>query len=861
MPDEMRTLIVISTTKFHICLIAVMLMLLQWSDSTMYVPWVPRNGTAMNLFCPSSCETDKTRSPEQCCCCEARSCSELNHPLCHETISDLHLEYISTDGQSILIQDSKTNATDYSRIRHINGVMTLFPTNLKDFINLKYADFTRNRISEISNISFLLDISELILNFNFITHISNQTFLGLSNLRTVQMSNNRIKDIDPNTLLRAELNIFNFDVSNNFITELDVTILFPEGPLCEVNLNNNPVHSIVNKNGFVFDTNKIHGPGYIMMKNNSLTSLPNLTAVGLGDYSDFFKGVTFQGVFLGRQNIECDCALIPYFLQIPDGTLKKFISDLDKIVCSSPAELNGIHLMDIYESKQFDKLVCNIDTDCPSKCHCYDHQSRKRVVVDCSNLTMTEMPHLLPVGYWGNTAIDLLLGYNSISALEKRHYLNDIAFLDMTGNNIKYIDGDALISMKLGISLVIPDNTIETLPKEFQHLNPNNLYIGDDYLKCSCELLWAENWQKYKLLNKTRTLFCLYENNKIPVDSMSTVLTTCETKLSRIPTETWICIGIIIPLLGAAFSLYMFYYEVFIVYRRCMFHLRKRTFVTCFEDMDTIFICSDECNTEAFEWTVHNLNPYLKAEGFKTTIPWLDFDPGGSREKSTIQAINDSNTFIVILSINQTNIDDEERRSDTYFDYEFEVLWNDFVSNSMKQIILVNFDQLESKDVENRRMRALARVGRVADFHDRENVLLTKIRKRLSTLSKITRRLFVKPIERNDRSVSNLFCNKEKVSEENIIFAESKDRNPFRSLDTEQTCTSLYASKTTHLSPTCKDSIHGGKKHTGEICARNLAGEYNVFKRLTMPHKASCNHLHRRCYTGNLASHELVNSN
>ncbi|KAK3599265.1 hypothetical protein CHS0354_012875 [Potamilus streckersoni] len=853
MSDETRAIILISTTKFHILILAFLLAIVQWSDSSMYVPWIPPNGKTMNLFCPLSCETDKTRSPEQCCCCEARSCSELNHPLCHETISDLHLEYIATNGQSILVQDRKTNTSEYTRIRHVNGVMTSFPKNLMVFKNLKYVDFTRNRISEIGNISFLSNISELILNFNFITHISNQTFLGLFNLRTVQISNNQIKDIDPNTLLGAELNIFNFDVSNNFITELDVTILLPEGPLCELILNNNPIHSFVNKNGFTFDTNKMHGPGNIVMKNNSLTSLPNLTDVGLRDYSDFFQVVSFHGYFAGGQKFACDCALIPYFMKMSYLALKEFVSDMDIVICSSPEELNGINLLDIYELKQFDKLVCDLVIYCPSKCHCYDHQMKKRVVVDCSNLTMTEMPYSLPVGYWGNTAIDLLLGYNYISTLEKRSYLNDVAFLDMTGNIIRFVDGNALNSMKSDISLIIPDNTMESLPNEFRHLNPNHLHIGDDYLKCSCEFLWAENWQKYKLFNKNRTLFCLYENSRIPVDSMSTFLTRCEPKLLRIPTEAWICFGLLIILFGAAFSLYMFYYEVFILYRRCIFYFRKNKLVQRPEDMDKIFISFNECNTEVFEWSVQNLNPYLKTEGFKTTIPWMDFEPGLSREKCTIQAINNSNTFIVILSINQTINVDEDNNTDKYFDYEFYVLWKEFVSNSMKQIILVNFDQLESKDVENRRMRALVRVGNVADFYYREDLLLTKIRKRLSTLSGISRRLLFAIAERNDRDVSNLFCKKDSISKETIV--ELQSRNLFRSQDTEQTCVKLSAHKETRISPKYKDLDHGEKKNTAEICASNVAGKYDVFKRLTNPHQAVCNHLYRRCYIGNQSSH------
>ncbi|KAK3599253.1 hypothetical protein CHS0354_012864 [Potamilus streckersoni] len=701
--------------------------------------------------------------------------------------------------------------------------MRKFPQNLIQFRNITRIDFSRNRITEIGNITFLLDLSELILEENKIRHISNQTFYGLVKLRTINLSRNLIKDIDPNTISSSELNIFRLDISNNLLTEVDITNFMPEGPLCEISFDYNPIQNIVNRGGFKYNDSKQYGDGWISMKNSSLQSLVNWTNFGLNDYTDIGKTITYGIFYFGSKSLNCDCSLIPYFVNTPASAMKVHMADMDKAMCASPQSRQGKTMYDIYNAKdKWDELVCDIVADCPSKCYCYDQQIRKRVIVDCSNLGLSEMPDTLPYGNWGSNEIALLLSNNSITRLDDRDYINRISFLDLAGNIITYIDNKAVGRMTQSIELYIPNNTLQILPKEFLYLDPDNLLIGDKYLQCSCEFLWAENWEKYELHDINKSLHCMYKGNRFRVDEMTNIVSDCKNQSLEIPNLAWIFIGLLLGLLATGFILYNFWYEIFILYRRCRLHIIEKKFVLSPDDMDSIYICLHEGNSNTFKWATRELVPYLNGDGFKTTLPCLDFLPGSEIETEIIKAIKSNRVYIIVL--------EEDSCSKSSFEFEFNVIWREFASQSMKKIIVVNFDQIESKYIQERRLKALVRVGIVADFCDREELLLKKIRKHLSKLLTNSSR----------RQASNVQLNMERT--EVIHMSNVSD------LDSEQ---GTWTTDTVYM-----HSLFHHYHDDANQNSHDSVNESNVFKPLNAPKHSTCNCKHRKCYLSGTIIHE-----
>ncbi|KAL3871122.1 hypothetical protein ACJMK2_039141 [Sinanodonta woodiana] len=778
------------------------------SISAEFKQWSPRNSHRTDLFCSKSCEKSRYDSYEQCCCCESKTCSELIPPSCQVTDTVLHIEYVEAVGESILLQKPREAYTTNFVVQHVNGKMRKFPQNLIQFMNITRINFSQNRITEIGNITFLSDLTELILEGNKIRQISNRTFHGLVKLRTINLSRNLIKDIDPNTIFSG-LNIFSLDISYNSLTELDITNLIPEGPTCELVYNYNPIQSIVNRIEFKLNVSKQYGDGWIKMKNSSLQSLMNWTSFGLNDYADLGKTMTYGIYYFGSKSLNCDCSLIPYFVNIPASTLKKHLADMNTVVCASPNSQQGKTLYNVYNSKdKWDELVCDIIVGCPSKCHCYDIQIRKRLVVDCSNLSLSEMPESLPIGNWGSKEIDLLLANNRITRLDNKDYINRLSLLDMTGNMITFVDNKAVSHMTPSIELYIPNNTLQILPKEFQYLDPDNLCIGDEYLQ-------------YKLHDINKSLYCNYQSSIFNIDGMSNIVTDCTNQSLEFPNLAWIIIGLLLGLLASGINLYIYRYEIFILYRRCRLHILERKFVLSPDDMDSIFICCDGVNLDTLQWAARELVPYLKSEGFKTMLPYLDVLPGALNETETTAAVKSSRVYIIVLSLSQGSTSEEDINSKSSFKFEFSIIWQEFASQSMKKIIVVNFDQLEGKCVKDRRLKALVRVGIVADFYDREELLVKKIRKNLSKLLTSSSRRLADNEQLNMEGTEIMH-----MSNVNYLDTEQGTRT-MDNMDNHSLCQHYY----NNANPNSHDSVNEG----------------NVFKRLSAPKASTCNSRYRKC--------------
>ena len=65
---------------------------IQHSD---YTKWTPKGGWRDDLFCPTSCNGE-----EECCCCGALTCWEIDADGCSVTVDYLHIEYDSLKGSS-----------------------------------------------------------------------------------------------------------------------------------------------------------------------------------------------------------------------------------------------------------------------------------------------------------------------------------------------------------------------------------------------------------------------------------------------------------------------------------------------------------------------------------------------------------------------------------------------------------------------------------------------------------------------------------------------------------------------------------------------------------------------------------------
>ncbi|XP_021342722.1 protein slit-like isoform X2 [Mizuhopecten yessoensis] len=330
-----------------------------------------------------------------------------------------------------------------------NAVVDLHSTFLKAFSNLEYLYFKQNKLTEIPNflpeklvvlhlsinmITSLCHLSgshlrELYLRDNYIDlsngglHCeqrkrSNTTFEFL-NLEILDLSGNRIRNIDDNTFKRfpklKHISLSNNRVSNvSFVKELNVVEV--------LDLSNNSISGFNQRS-----LKNLHNLRYLSLAFNSFVNLPSyLPTLEWLDMS--FNNITHlseevdenelypHDVFLlGGNPFHCDCHLQwvkdlydlrLYLLKYIDVNLEKYIP-----VCATPVHLAG-KSWDMLDSDQF---VCSDirkpvkDDKTPEK----DHSWSPELHVSFVGQTYIKVGWIPPQGEVNSKSREMVLAYRT----------------------------------------------------------------------------------------------------------------------------------------------------------------------------------------------------------------------------------------------------------------------------------------------------------------------------------------------------------------------------------------------------------------------------------------------------------------
>lgn len=122
-------------------------------------------------------------------------------------------------------------------------------------------DLSQNEISIFENISCLMNLDTLLLARNEISHVKNETFSGLSLLRVLDLSDNVIKVLEPNTLSDTSLFLHNVNFRKNQMQTIDITNVVIENPFCKIDYTENKITDLTNEASFQIDPNKVYGDG------------------------------------------------------------------------------------------------------------------------------------------------------------------------------------------------------------------------------------------------------------------------------------------------------------------------------------------------------------------------------------------------------------------------------------------------------------------------------------------------------------------------------------------------------------------------------------------------------------------------
>ena len=141
------------------------------------------------------------------------------------------------------------------------------------------------------------------------------------------------------------------------------------------------------------------------------------------------------------------------------------------------------------------------------------------------------------------------------------------------------------------------------------------------------------------------------------------------------------------------------------------------------------FFSFNEDNDELRYWILNVLVRQLESVEydflFLTGIYWLDLLAGFPKEELPLEYILKSQNSLVILCKHY------KHGSTTWTKLEWKYIWHNFLDKLDRNVIVINFDQIDTAEDMDQRLRAFLRLEYDIDFSNRNHDLVSKNNLRL----------------------------------------------------------------------------------------------------------------------------------
>uniref|UniRef100_A0A8D3DP39 Slit homolog 2 (Drosophila) n=1 Tax=Scophthalmus maximus TaxID=52904 RepID=A0A8D3DP39_SCOMX len=316
--------------------------------------------------------------------------------------------------------------------------------------------------------------AELRLNNNEFTVLeATGIFKKLPQLRKINLSNNRITDIEEGTFEGAS-GVNELILTSNRLENIHHRMLKGLGGLRTLMLRSNRL-SCVSNSSFV----GLSSVRLLSLYDNQITSM------NPGAF-DTLHSLSTLNLLANPFNCNCHLAWLGDWLR-----RKRIVTGNPR--CQSPYFLKEIPIQDV-AVQDFacedgnDENSCSPVLRCPAECSCLD------TVVRCSNKGLTTLPKGLP-----KETTELDLSNNQISTLSNHSLSNmsELLTLILSYNRLRCIPVRAFDGLK-SLRLSLHGNDISLIPEgAFKDLSSlSHLALGANPLYCDCHMQWLSDWVK-----------------------------------------------------------------------------------------------------------------------------------------------------------------------------------------------------------------------------------------------------------------------------------------------------------------------------------------------------------------------------
>jgi hypothetical protein len=539
------------------------------------------------------------------------------------------------------------------------------------------------------------------------------------NLRYVNLSHNAISNIEAGILATMASHVF--DISGNSLMSVDISNIIFQRPFCAIDFSHNKLHIIVNEYDWKIDLTKTYGPGFEDFTFNQFELMPN--ASKLGFTSIFDAGKLFDYGFDARNNpVICNCRVAEYLL-----FFKQFIDIMDRdyfnIRCKSPEAFRGKSIPSIIKKNEIEDLICNYTSTpiCPERCNCINKPKRASPLrpkiklileMNCTGAQMRHLPHILPEC----NEIEFYMRGNQIEQITTEHYLKQVTVLELPF--MPSFETGALENLThLQVFSIPRSEQLNGIPLALSILNPCVFLQREDFvMRCTCSHRWMVDWVQTKSLQNCSSFSfkCLNGTKEENLLTYIPRLPCSETRQSYV--LLLFSASLIIILFFVFILSYMWKHEIKIIVSRWIWTKSNQS-----EDQDcVVYLSYDEKIKDINSWSMDRLEPFLVENGLCAFIPRRDLPLGSVRLDETAYQISVSRYYILFLSDNYF----EEESFQTLADWN--CIWNNYLSDSRKKLLVINYDLLDVAEVPCPKFRAIMRIGNVIEFDSGEKKIFSK---------------------------------------------------------------------------------------------------------------------------------------
>ncbi|XP_032890012.1 slit homolog 1 protein isoform X1 [Amblyraja radiata] len=338
----------------------------------------------------------------------------------------------------------------------------------------------------------------------------------------LRLINNDITLLESTGLFQKLPQLRKINLSNNKITDIEDGTFEGAASVSELHLTANQLDSI--RSGMF---RGLDGLRTLMLRNNRINCIHNDSFTGLGSVRllslydnqivtitpaafDTLHSLSTLNLLANWLNCDCQLAWLAEWLR-----RRKVVSGNPR--CQRPDFLREIPLQDV-ASQDFrcgeglEENGCVARAQCPAECTCLES------VVRCSNKHLTSLPRGIP-----RNVTELYLDGNQLSAVPSELYtFKHLQLVDMSNNQISSLTNMSFINMSQLTTLILSYNSLRCIPASaFQGLRSlrllslhgneisalpkgifadvaslSHLAIGANPLYCDCNLRWLSDWVK-----------------------------------------------------------------------------------------------------------------------------------------------------------------------------------------------------------------------------------------------------------------------------------------------------------------------------------------------------------------------------